>query len=127
MSYGFNAKRGLIVVKARLWGAEGKATLSLALDTGATGTLISQTRLIELGYDTSTNKELHQITTGSGTEFVPVISLDKIAALDQEQSAFSVLCHNLPPSAGVDGLLGLDFFRGQTLNIDFRTGLITLD
>ncbi|HEX9001532.1 MAG TPA: retropepsin-like aspartic protease, partial [Blastocatellia bacterium] len=95
--------------------------------TGATGTLISQTRLIELGYDTSTNKELHQITTGSGTEFVPVISLDKIAALDQEQSAFSVLCHNLPPSAGVDGLLGLDFFRGQTLNIDFRTGLITLD
>ncbi|MGE0887020.1 MAG: aspartyl protease family protein [Blastocatellales bacterium] len=126
MSYGFNAKHGLVVAKARLWGPDGKATLSLAVDTGATGTLISQTRLIELGYDASTDKELHQITTGSGIEFVPVISLDKIVALDQERFDFPVLCHNLPPSAGVDGLLGLDFFRGKNLNIDFRNGLITL-
>ena len=126
MSYGFNAKRGLIITKARIWGPSGRAALNLAVDTGATGTPISQTRLIELGYDTATEKELHQITTGSGIEFVPVISLDKIVALDHEHADFSVLCHNLPPSAGVDGVLGLDFFRDQNLNIDFRNGLITL-
>ena len=28
--------------------------------------------------------------------------------------------------AAVDGLLGLDFFRGQSLTVDFRTGQVTL-
>ncbi len=65
MSYAFNPRRSLVIVKARLWGPTGRAALSLAVDTGATGTLINQTRLLELGYDTSTAKELHQITTGS--------------------------------------------------------------
>ncbi len=37
-----------------------------------------------------------------------------------------VLCHTLPPSATVDGLLGLDFFRGHQLTVDFQTGQITL-
>jgi hypothetical protein len=35
---------------------------------------------------------------------------------------FPVLGHTLPPSAGVDGLLGLDFLRGQSLTLDFRSG-----
>jgi hypothetical protein len=39
---------------------------------------------------------------------------------------FSVLAHTLPPSAGVDGLLGLDFLRGQVLTVDFRSGRVTV-
>jgi hypothetical protein len=38
----------------------------------------------------------------------------------------SFLGHTLPPSAGVDGLLGLDFFRGQVLTVDFHKGMIAL-
>jgi hypothetical protein len=34
--------------------------------------------------------------------------------------------HSLPLRAGVDGLLGLNFLRGQRLSIDFREGAITL-
>jgi len=67
-----------------------------------------------------------QVTTGSGVEFVPRVSLDKIVALGQERTTFPVLGHTLPPSAGIDGVLGLDFVRGQTLTVDFRTGTITL-
>jgi len=66
------------------------------------------------------------VTTGSGVEFVPRVSLDKIVALGQERTTFPVLGHTLPPSAGIDGVLGLDFVRGQTLTVDFRTGTITL-
>jgi hypothetical protein len=36
------------------------------------------------------------------------------------------LSHTLPPSAGIDGLLGLDFMRGQRLEIDFVRGFVTL-
>jgi hypothetical protein len=37
-----------------------------------------------------------------------------------------MVCHTLPPSASIDGLLGLDFLRDRRLTIDFRTGQITL-
>ena len=49
-----------------------------------------------------------------------------IRALGQERTNFPLLGHTLPPSASIDGLLGLDFLRGQVLNIDFRQGTISL-
>ena len=40
--------------------------------------------------------------------------------------SFFLICHTLPASVSVDGLLGLDFLRGQRLTIDFRAGRIAL-
>jgi hypothetical protein len=37
-----------------------------------------------------------------------------------------VLSHTLPPSATIDGLLGLDFLRGKKLTIDFRQADVSL-
>lgn len=37
---------------------------------------------------------------------------------------FPMLCHTLPPSATVDGLLGLDFFRGERFILDLHKGII---
>ena len=59
--------------------------------------------------------------------YAPLVTLSRIRGLGQERVDFPVLGHTLPPSADVDGLIGLDFFRHQTLSIDFRTGQITLD
>lgn len=59
-------------------------------------------------------------------EFAARVELTKLAALEQERNNFLVLCHTLPPGTGVDGLLGLDFFRDQTLTIDFRKGELAL-
>lgn len=39
---------------------------------------------------------------------------------------FEVVGMTLPPSASVDGLLGLDFLRDPCLTIDFRRGKIEL-
>ena len=126
MSVSFDAQRGLVVVPAELEGPLGSALIRLAVDTGATSTLINAAILVSLGYDPRASTERVQVTTGSGVEFAPQINLQVIRALAREHSAFPVLCHTLPPSAGVDGLLGLDFFRGQNLNIDFRVGQIIL-
>lgn len=126
MSFPFNPHQKLIIVQAELWGPSGNGLLRLALDTGATSTLVNQSRLMQLGYDPALAPDRFQITTASGIEFVPRIALSKITALGQERTNFPVLCHTLPPSAGIDGVLGLDFFRGQILTIDFRNGQITL-
>ena len=126
MSTPFNASGGLIIVTARLWGPSGDTYLRLALDTGATSTLINAAILVYAGYDPSASPDRIRITTGSGVEYVPRVVTERIQVLRQERVGLPVLSHTLPPTAGVDGLLGLDFFREQRLTIDFRRGTITL-
>lgn len=127
MSFFFDPQQGLIFVSAELWGPNGSAVLRLALDTGATFTVVNIGMLVALGYDPALITDRIQVTTGSGVEFVPRVTLDRIMALGQKRAEFPVLGHTLPPSTGVDGLLGLDYFRGWSLNIDFRAGKVALD
>ena len=122
MSFAFDPDQGLIIVRAELEGPTGSAILRLALDTGATSTLINTGMLVSIGYDPSLAPNRIQVATGSGVEFLPRVTMSKVTALGNEQTTFPVLCHTLPSSAGIDGLLGLDFIREQTLTIDFRNG-----
>jgi predicted aspartyl protease len=126
VNYSFNPQHGLIVVEAEVFGPSGSIVLRLALDTGVTGTLINVAPLTAIGYDASLAPNRVQVTTGSGVEFAPRIGVTRIKAMGQERDDFPVLAHTLPPSASVDGLLGLDFLRGQVLKIDFRRGSISL-
>lgn len=127
MSLTFDPHAGLIVVPTVLWGPSGEIAPRLALDTGATRSLISWDVLIGVGYDPSLSQARVRVTTGSAVEFVPTVIVQKVRALDREHVDFPLLCHNLPPSAQVDGLLGLDFFCGQRLVIDFRASTVILE
>ncbi|MCH8294760.1 retroviral-like aspartic protease family protein [Candidatus Poribacteria bacterium] len=100
--------------------------MRLALDIGATNTVVNVGMLTAIGYDPALAPDRFQVTTASGIEFVPRIIVNKMTALGQEKRNFPVLCHTLPSSAGIDGLLGLDFFRGLKLIVDFRNGQIIL-
>ena len=126
MSVSFDGQQGLVVVRAQVTGPSGVAVVRLALDTGATRSLINASLLVAVGYDPARTLERIEVTTGSGVEFAAPVSISKIAALGRERTDFSVLAHTLPPSAGVDGVLGLDFLRGEILTIDFRNGRLTL-
>ncbi|MBI2433890.1 MAG: hypothetical protein HYV26_13570 [Candidatus Hydrogenedentes bacterium] len=88
--------------------------------------MISTRPLATMGYDPALSPERAQVTTGSGVEFVPRISILRIDALGQSKTNFPVLAHTLPPSSSIDGVLGLDYLRGQVLSIDFREGSISL-
>ena len=126
MRFAFNPAEGLIVVATEIEGLASTAVLRLALDSGATTTLINTALLVAVGYDLALTSDRVEMTTGSGIEFAPRIAISRINSLGQVRSGFSVLGHTLPPSAGVDGLLGLDFFRNHSLAIDFRSGQITV-
>lgn len=106
MSFSFDPQQGLIIIQAEVEGPSGSAVLQLALDTGATGTLINAGMLVSIGYDPALVPDRIQVTTGSSVEFVPRIVLSKIVALGQERTDFPVLCHTLPPSTGIDGVHG---------------------
>ena len=125
MSDAFDAKTGTVIVRARVVGPVQVVDAVLALDTGATTTLISPHILIAAGYDSSTADEHVFITSATGIVYVPKFGIDSLAALGMTKP-LRVLATGLPPSAGGDGLLGLDFFRGHSLTLDFRKGIISL-
>ena len=127
MSLPFDPRAGLIVVPVRLWGPEGDTIAHLALDTGATGSLVNWDVAVLLGYDPAATRERVRMTTGSSVEFAPQIVVQRVEALGRERTDVSIVCHTLPPSATVDGVLGLDFFRGVRLILDFRKGLVTIE
>ncbi len=124
MNEPFDPERGLIVVQAEVFGPSGSIILRMALDTGATGTMINVAPLAAIGYDPSLAPDRVQVTTGSGVEYAPRIPVARIKVLGEDRDQFPVLAHTLPPSASVDGLLGLDFLRGHIMGLDFRQGVI---
>ena len=126
MSTSFNPQDHLIALTVRLIGPSGDYYARLALDTGASSTLVSKQILALIGYDPDTIPKTVNFTTGSGVESASRVSVAKLEALEQERSAFSVVAHTLPQSAAIDGLLGLDFLRHHTLLLDFQVGEITL-
>jgi hypothetical protein len=125
MSILFDTTQRLIIVPAEVFGPLGSRSVHLALDTAATETVISQRVLAILGYALVSSRSV-PVIMGGGVTSVPLITLTKLEALDQAQSGITVQAHTLPVSLPVDGLLGLDFIRGQRLVIDYRAGEITL-
>lgn len=114
------------MVRTEIWGPLESHVFYLALDTGATDTMVSAKLLTDIGYD-FTSRPLVQIMTGNGIVQVPDLKVSRLESLGQQRSDFSVLAHELSPKATIDGVLGLDFLRGHVLNIDFRLGKLTLE
>ena len=126
MKQPFDPKASLVVVPVQLHGPNGVTVLRLALDTGATTTLVNPGPLVLLGCDPALAPERVQVTTGSGVEFTVRLTVVGITALGRTLKNFPLLCHSLPTGIAVDGLLGLDFLRGTRLAIDFRKGVLNL-
>jgi hypothetical protein len=57
VKYSFDSKAGIILVKTKLHGPAGDGIVNLALDTGATWTLVSWEISVQLGYDPASVRE----------------------------------------------------------------------
>jgi hypothetical protein len=127
MSLEFDPLASLIVVSTRLCGPAAEAVAELALDTGSTFTVVHAEILNFIGCGPSEAAEKQQVLTGSKAEIAPQVFVGEIEALGQVKREFPVLCHCLPVGAEVDGVLGLDFFRGHRVLIDLRDGRVTVE
>ncbi len=127
MSYRFDPHGDLIILPARLYRGNRPEVVRLALDTGATRTVISRQIALYLGYEPAALREQARIITGSGVVSVPLLNVDRVEALGKAATNMRVLCHTLPSRAAIDGVLGLDFLRGERLVIDFRAGQLALE
>ena len=103
--------------------------IPVVLDTGASLTIVATDIMAQLGYDPA-NPSLgrQRIITGSGVEYAPRTTVRSTTAIGQKVAAnLEVLCHDLPPESGVDGLLGLSLLKHFKLTIRFRKGIIDLN
>ncbi len=123
----FDPQGHVIIVPTRVSSPDAEFILRFLLDTGATTSMLNWHTAVKLGYEPNAISARMQVATASGVESVSRITVEKLFALGLERRNFPVLCHPLPPSADIDGVLGLDFFRGQRLTLDFRVGLVMLD
>ena len=98
----------------------------VALDTGATITIIPTEVAVALGYDPANSNRQMQLLTASGTTAPKLITVRKLTAAGETIEDVDVLCHDLPGNSGIKGLLGLNFLKHFELNISFSTGTIEL-
>lgn len=110
-----------------MFGPQGHTRLLLALDTVASRTVIAPLVLESVGCVVSDSAAGLMVATGSRREFMPLVGVSKLSALGHLVENLSVLAHQLPAGMAVHGLLGLDFFTGCRLELNFRAGTILLE
>ena len=106
----FNSSENLIYASAEVYGPGGSVLAKLALDTGATITILSSNVILGAGYDLATGNEV-RIVTGSAVPTARELVITRLDAIGQSVKDLYVVCHDLPDESGLDGLLGLNFLR----------------
>ena len=128
VSHRFDPARPLVIVAAKIEGPASTTGCRLALDTGATRTVIHPAVLTTAGYDLAMIRDRIELTAAHGTEYAVRL---RVPAPACARPNHGVVRHHLTCSCrllrALDGLLGLDFFRGMRLMIDFRAGVVELD
>ena len=127
MRYKIDPDAPVIVLSTTLEGEDIEKKIDMALDTGATYTMIPWEIAEILGYNPGASKERVPLVTASGVERAPLITLKSICILGKAADNVQTVVHNLPEKSYVDGLLGLSFLKRFKLYLDFRAGILELE
>lgn len=128
MELKFDPKSSIIVITPTLVGINGKKKkIDMALDTGATYTMIPWDLAEVLGYAPELSKERIELITASGVEKSPLITLNSLSVLQKNAKDVKTIVHDLPPKSYVDGLLGLSFLRNFEIRLNFKKGVLEID
>ena len=121
-----NPDAPVITLYARLSNSQTRRIM-MALDTGATYVMIPWDIAEALGYKPAYSKQKIDITTASGTEKAPLITVSCVSVLGKEARDVPCVVHDLPETSRVDGLLGLSFLRDFEIRLDFRNGTLEIE
>ena len=109
---------GLLIMYVRLRGPKGSRLVRLALDTGATTTMIPPKAALAVGLNPARCTAFRETLTASGKEFIPLVVVPQLRIFESTFRNVSVACHELPAESPIDGLLGLDILSRLRAVID---------
>ena len=128
MKLNFDPESSIIVITPTLIGINGRRKkIDMALDTGATYTMIPWDVAEVLGYAPGSSKERMELITASGVEKSPLITLNSISILKKKVKNVKTIVHDLPQKSYVDGLLGLSYLRNFEIRLNFKKGVLEID
>ena len=122
----FDKKLPLIVVPVSIKIGNIIKDFKFAVDTGASVSLIDIDMLCSIGYKKENCIRTIQTITASKSEKAYEFKIDNISAIGLIRHNFKVISRTLPIGLGIDGLLGLNFFKNKELTIDFKLSEIRL-
>ena len=103
---------GIIPVLVTFQAGRRKRSVELALDTGATYTLVSPDTVHYLGLDPELKGKRVEIVSASGLEYVPIVKIPSISAFGMSIKNLEVVIHTLPPESS--RALLREYFSGRT-------------
>ncbi len=114
-----DSEESLIIVEGKI----GNDNLVLALDTGASHTVIDLSTLLLAGYKIENSKNIVQLETGKGSIEALVFKIKSLSVLGKtvkniEVCSYDFFFNNV--LVDIHGVLGLDFFRDPDLSISFK-------
>lgn len=115
----FEDDDSLILVKARL----GIDMLTLALDTGASHTVLDLPTLIVAGMEPEAAKDTIELETGNGVVQGLLFEISNFHTLGISKEKMQICAYDFMANNvffNIHGVLGLDFFKGLDLLISFK-------
>ena len=98
----------IFAVYAFVVGPRTVRAVKLAVDTGATYTMLPPELLLDIGHDPAHTTRHIELSTANGLLLVPLLRVRTIRCLGLALNAAEVVAHHLPPESPVEGLLGLN-------------------
>lgn len=98
----------IITIYAVAVGPKTWRSLKLAVDTGATYTMLPPDLLIDIGHDPTKVEQRLELSTANGLVMTPLLRIRSIKCLGLTLNGVEVVAHHLPPESPVAGLLGLN-------------------
>ena len=117
---------GLLIVYVRLSGPKGHRLIRLALDTGATTTMVPPHALLAIGVNPAKVSSYHETLTASSRELIPLVVVPELRVFETTFRRVALACHELPSESPVDGLLGLDLLTRLNAALDFTKPCLRL-
>ena len=119
-------QKGIIFCRAKIINKSESVILKLALDTGATHTMISPESAFGIGLNPFASKRKIEITTGGGIILAPIITIPRFCAFGYELKNLEIICHSLPSESTIEGLLGLNFLKSFKVTLNFPKNIIEI-
>jgi predicted aspartyl protease len=126
--YLLERRRGLLYLRAAVGdGVSTPVIARLLVDTGSSFTVISNRVLQSARCEMPQTPRIISITAAGGVIRVPRLQVPLFSALGRSQSSYEVVALDLPSSAGVDGLLGIDFLTLCGAMIDVKRSQVVIE
>ena len=106
----------------------GKATVALLVDTGASMVVISREVANRLGLEEKDEKgKINVVLADGSTTTARAITLDSVKVGTSEVKNVNAAISETPPGGGLDGLLGMTFLRYFHVKVDAKENSLILE